>query len=49
MTNAEIVLAVIRAVEERDKDALLALSHDDVELRDAPSLPYSVSPRHVIS
>ena len=44
MTNAEIVLAVIRAVEERDQDALLELYHDDVELRDAPSLPYSYTP-----
>ena len=45
MTNAEIVLAVIRAVEERDRDALLGLYHDDVELRDAPSLPYSYTAR----
>ena len=43
MTNAEIVLAVIHAVEGRDRDALLELYHDDVELHDAPSLPYSYS------
>ena len=36
----EIVLATIRAVEQRDVDALAELYHDDVELHDAPSLPY---------
>lgn len=40
MTNAEVALAVIRAVEERDSETLLALHHDDVELHDAASLPY---------
>jgi ketosteroid isomerase-like protein len=45
MTNAEVVLAVIRAVEERDRDALFELYHDDVELHDAPSLPYTYSAR----
>jgi uncharacterized protein len=39
-SNAEVVLTVIRAVEERDADALFELYHDDVELHDAPSLPY---------
>ena len=39
-SNAEVVLATIRAVEERDRDALFALYHDDVEFHDAPSLPY---------
>jgi ketosteroid isomerase-like protein len=39
-TNEEVVLAVIRAVEERDADALFELYHDDVELYEAPSLPY---------
>ncbi|HZC14790.1 MAG TPA: nuclear transport factor 2 family protein [Thermoleophilaceae bacterium] len=38
--NADVVLAVFRAVEERNRDALLALHHDDVELHDAGSLPY---------
>jgi ketosteroid isomerase-like protein len=36
----EVVLALFRAVEERDRDALLELYHDDLELHDAPSLPY---------
>jgi ketosteroid isomerase-like protein len=36
----EIVLATIRAVEQRDVDALAELCHDDVEFFDAPSLPY---------
>ena len=38
--NEEIVLAVFRAIEERDRDALFELYHDDVELHEAPSLPY---------
>lgn len=45
MTNAQVVLAVIRAVEERDPDALFELYHDDVELHDAPSLPYTYTAR----
>lgn len=45
MSNAEVVLAVIRAVEERDADALFELYHDEVELHDAPSLPYSYTAR----
>src|SRR5215211_5683284 len=45
MTNAEVVLAVIRAVQERDAEALFALYHDDVELHDAPSLPYAYTVR----
>jgi ketosteroid isomerase-like protein len=40
MTNAEIVLEAIRAVEERNAERLLDLYHDDVEIHDAPSLPY---------
>ena len=44
-TNEEVVLAVIRAVEERDADALFELYHDDVELHDAPSLPYTYTAR----
>jgi ketosteroid isomerase-like protein len=43
--NAEVALAVIRAVEERDADALFALYHDEVELHDAPSLPYAYTAR----
>lgn len=39
-SNAEVVLAVFRAIEERDREALFELYHDDVELHDAPSLPY---------
>jgi len=45
MSNAEVVLAVIRAVEERDAEALFELYHSDVELHDAPSLPYTYSAR----
>ena len=36
----EIVLAAIRAVEQRDSEALAALCHEEVEFHDAPSLPY---------
>jgi uncharacterized protein len=39
-SNAEVVLATIRAVEARDRERLFALFHDDVELCDAASLPY---------
>jgi ketosteroid isomerase-like protein len=39
-SNEEIVLGVFRAIEERDAEALFDLYHDDVELHDAPSLPY---------
>jgi uncharacterized protein len=45
VTNAEVALAVIRAVEERDGEALFELYHDDVELHDAPSLPYGYTAR----
>lgn len=41
----EIVLGVFRAVEERDREKLFALYHDDVELHDARSLPYGGSVR----
>ena len=40
MGNAEVVLETIRAVERRDAERLFELYHDDVELHDAPSLPY---------
>ena len=39
-SNEEVVLGVIRAVEKGDAEALFELYHDDVELHDAPSLPY---------
>jgi uncharacterized protein len=39
-TNEEVVLRTFRAVEERDREVLFELYHDDVELHDAPSLPY---------
>ena len=39
-SNEEVVLGAIRAVEKRDAEALFELYHDDVELHDAPSLPY---------
>jgi ketosteroid isomerase-like protein len=39
-TNAEVVLAAFRAVERRDREGLYALYHPDVELHEAPSLPY---------
>src|SRR5918995_900426 len=39
-SNADVVLAAFRAVEERDREALFELYHDDVELHEAPSLPY---------
>jgi uncharacterized protein len=45
MSNAEVVLAVIRAVEERDADALFELYDADLELHDAPSLPYTYTAR----
>jgi uncharacterized protein len=38
--DVEVALAVLRAVEERDREALLALLHEDVEFHDAGSLPY---------
>jgi ketosteroid isomerase-like protein len=41
MTNAEVVLAVIRAVQARDAEALFELYHADIELHEAPSLPYA--------
>ena len=39
-TPAETVLAVFRAIEQRDAETLFELYHDDVELREAPALPY---------
>ena len=44
-SNAEVALAVVHAVEERDPEALFDLYHDDVELHDALSLPYAYTAR----
>jgi ketosteroid isomerase-like protein len=38
--NVDVVLQTFRAVEQRDREALFALYHPDVEFHDAPSLPY---------
>jgi ketosteroid isomerase-like protein len=38
--DADVVLRVIRAVEERDAETLFELYHEDVEFHEAPSLPY---------
>ena len=39
-SNAEVVLDVFRAIEQRDGDALFALLHDEVEFHEPPTLPY---------
>ncbi len=39
-SDADVVLEVFRAVEERDGEKLLELYSDDVQLHEAPSLPY---------
>ena len=39
-SNVDVVLQTIQAVEQRDAQALFALYHPQVEMRDAPSLPY---------
>jgi ketosteroid isomerase-like protein len=39
-SNVDVVLQTIRAVEQRDVQALFALYHPEVEMLDAPSLPY---------
>ena len=41
----EVVLEAFAAVEERDRDKLFALYHDDIEFHDAPSLPYGGTTR----
>jgi ketosteroid isomerase-like protein len=38
--DAEVVLGVIRAVQERDGEKLFELYHEDVQLHEASSLPY---------
>ncbi len=40
LSNVDVVLATFRAVEERDRERLFELYHDDVEFHEAPSLPY---------
>jgi hypothetical protein len=35
-----LTLLVLRAVEGRDREAVLGLYHPDVEFNEAPSLPY---------
>jgi uncharacterized protein len=41
--NAELILDLIKAVEERDAERLFANYHDDVEFHDPSSLPYGGS------
>jgi ketosteroid isomerase-like protein len=38
--DAEVVLGVIQAVQERDGEKLFELYHEDVQLHEAASLPY---------
>lgn len=39
-SNAEVVLRTIQAVQDRDREALFSLYHEDVEFHEAESLPY---------
>jgi uncharacterized protein len=39
-SNAEVVMGVFRAIEERDPERLFELLHEDVEFHEPPSLPY---------
>jgi len=39
-TPSDVVLRVFKAVEDRDREKLFELYHDDVEFFEAPSLPY---------
>jgi uncharacterized protein len=43
--NAQLILDLIKAVEERDAERLFANYHDEVEFHDASSLPYGGSYR----
>ena len=43
VSNAEVVLDVFRAVEQRDRGALFAHYHDDVEFHEPIALPYGGS------
>jgi uncharacterized protein len=45
LSPTEVVLDAFAAVEERDREKLFALYHDDVEFHDAPSLPYGGTTR----
>jgi ketosteroid isomerase-like protein len=45
MNDTEVVLGVFEAVEQRDRERLLELCHEDVEFHDAASLPYGGSTR----
>jgi ketosteroid isomerase-like protein len=38
--NAEVIRAILRAIEQRDRKRLRELFHPDIELHWAPSLPY---------
>jgi ketosteroid isomerase-like protein len=44
-SNAEVVLAVFDAVENRDAEKLFGLYQEDVEFHEAASLPYGGSSR----
>jgi ketosteroid isomerase-like protein len=39
-SKAQVVLDVIKAVQDRDAETLYRLYHDELEFLDAPSLPY---------
>lgn len=43
--DAKVVLGVFEAVEERDREKLFELYHEEVEFHEAPSLPYGGSMR----
>jgi uncharacterized protein len=43
VSNADVVLDVFRAVEQRDRDALFAHYHDEVEFHEPIALPYGGS------
>lgn len=40
MDDAQVILDTIQAIEERDVEHLFSLFHEDVQITDAPSLPY---------
>ncbi|MEO3759139.1 nuclear transport factor 2 family protein [Mycobacterium sp. B14F4] len=39
-SKAKVILDMIQAVQDRDAETLERLYHDDLEFREAPSLPY---------
>lgn len=45
MNDTEVVLGVFEAVEQRDREKLFELCHEEVEFHDAASLPYGGSTR----